>query len=69
MQIRPDALTIGLIIYSLLLHYFMFTQNLGLTRISINHTHTGIVRQGLCLIFLPHIAKFAVKVLLHPQLL
>jgi hypothetical protein len=33
MQIRPDALTIGLIIDSLLLHYFMFTQNLGLTPI------------------------------------
>ena len=32
MQIRPTAFTIGLI-YTLLLHYFSFTQNLGLTHI------------------------------------
>ena len=33
MQIRPTASTIGLIIY-FFMHYFTFTQNLGLTRIA-----------------------------------
>jgi len=46
MQIRPTAFTIGLIIYSFI-HYFTFTQNLGLTQKSTAAIQTGEAKYGL----------------------